>query len=504
MSGNTLTRILTLDGGGIYGYTTARLLCQLCRDNETFLAPGQIDLFSGTSAGSLNALLLAKSDNPRETILSGELDKFWNEPDLFAGYLNPANPLAPENFNPLNWIKEQYSTMGLIGFYPEDKFINVLQKYFSDMTLGQLKNNAMVSVFNLYGNSNLPDSERAWEVENVTNLDDKKYGDMRIVDLLYGAGSPPGMRPIRNGLTDGGLFAPNPAIEGLSRTVKAKRFKIFLRMQHINAFIEILKAVVGLPEFATKIQQFFSSHIGIAGSLNFDAALGKKWTHLEGFFSALLGASVIEKLERDVDGLDKLLGFLKAWLDHALTEQVKYYKDNKLSDGKTLDAKVLEKNIRVVLEKVQDAADLAFGKSMRSIRLLSVGVGNKTPALMHKDFDVGSTLFSKLPTNPMQGNLWPAPSFLAMDAPSGASSQNSFDIMGDHFFRLNPPLLGYPDSMPTLNAAFAAKNPFVAQHIRQQIENLTSATNPVTREALQQTNHFLEKCWGLKEENPEL
>ncbi len=43
--------VLSLDGGGIYGLCTAIMLRKLAERNESFLTPGNVDLYAGTSAG---------------------------------------------------------------------------------------------------------------------------------------------------------------------------------------------------------------------------------------------------------------------------------------------------------------------------------------------------------------------------------------------------------------------------------------------------------------------
>ena len=42
-------RILSLDGGGIYGLTEALLLKELCRRDQRFLTRGNIFLFAGSA-----------------------------------------------------------------------------------------------------------------------------------------------------------------------------------------------------------------------------------------------------------------------------------------------------------------------------------------------------------------------------------------------------------------------------------------------------------------------
>jgi len=82
-------RILSMDGGGIYGVFTALMLGALCKKDPDFLRNDQITLFAGTSAGAINALLLAKEDNPRRAIESRELEHFFEDERVYSNKLNP-------------------------------------------------------------------------------------------------------------------------------------------------------------------------------------------------------------------------------------------------------------------------------------------------------------------------------------------------------------------------------------------------------------------------------
>ena len=77
---NGRLRILSVDGAGIYGLTGAIWLRRLCLEDPSFLAPGNVNLFAGISAGAINVLLLAKEPDPRRAVLDGRLERFWQEP----------------------------------------------------------------------------------------------------------------------------------------------------------------------------------------------------------------------------------------------------------------------------------------------------------------------------------------------------------------------------------------------------------------------------------------
>ncbi len=68
-------KVLAMDGGN--GINTAILLSRLeaASSQQNFLS--QTDIFAGTSAGGINALFFAASDNP--TAALAHIQQFWNE-----------------------------------------------------------------------------------------------------------------------------------------------------------------------------------------------------------------------------------------------------------------------------------------------------------------------------------------------------------------------------------------------------------------------------------------
>src|SRR5688500_1021126 len=96
-------RILSIDGGGLYGLVSALWLQQLCQEDETLLrdplpssgtgtsVPDRPQyLFSGASAGAVTVLLLAKHDNPRDGL--AEAVDFWKA--RVGAFSNVLNPMA--------------------------------------------------------------------------------------------------------------------------------------------------------------------------------------------------------------------------------------------------------------------------------------------------------------------------------------------------------------------------------------------------------------------------
>jgi hypothetical protein len=224
-------RILSLDGGGIYGLVNAIWLRRLCESDPLFLSQDheKIHLLAGISSGAVNTLLLAKHENPRQACLDRVLENFWMEQiGAFSHVLNPVTA----------WM----SWWGLGAWFGAEDLLTQLERHFGNMRLGDLKQPVLISTFDWSGTRDkinfdspnpfspeLPlewpppprwprrEQKLQWKPKIFTNL---RPGDVdlgyRVVDVAYGAATPPGWRRIRGGIGDAGVFSPNPAIEAVA------------------------------------------------------------------------------------------------------------------------------------------------------------------------------------------------------------------------------------------------------------------------------------------------
>ena len=200
-----LFRILSLDGGGIYGLFTVLMLKQLCNSDPHFLKDGCVDLFAGTSAGGLNALLFAKYKNPRDAIESGELERFYSEQMMFA------------NVNPVNKF---LSKLGVKPYLGTQEYYSVLKKYFGDLTLGDLNQHVLITVFNWAGNQK-GKGKRKWTPKLFENYNPADPDcDLLVTDVAFASTSPTFLRAMWGGGNDGGLFAPNPTMCAVTKVIK--------------------------------------------------------------------------------------------------------------------------------------------------------------------------------------------------------------------------------------------------------------------------------------------
>ncbi|GAB6043114.1 hypothetical protein JCM17961_37920 [Endothiovibrio diazotrophicus] len=239
-------RILAMDSGGIYGLFTMMMLRELCnRGTETrlLLERGCVDLFAGTGAGAINALFLAKHEDPRDGI--DEAIGFWTNPRLFRNspFLN-----VVENFQ--GWVsilagaaspQEKYDQtlnywnakraladpmsswnemMGMGSWFSEPDVMTVLQSHFGALRLRDLKQNVLIPTFNWSGDPNLPAIERHWKPKIYCNFPETDPdGLMLAVDVAFTSLAWMYTLPIYNGQQGGGWFAPDPTLCAVAKVV---------------------------------------------------------------------------------------------------------------------------------------------------------------------------------------------------------------------------------------------------------------------------------------------
>ncbi|MDJ0841199.1 MAG: patatin-like phospholipase family protein [Acidobacteriota bacterium] len=190
--------ILAMDGGGIYGLATALMLDQIIGSDTNagreFLNGDDVDLFSGTSAGAINALLLAQEETPRDYVSSGKLARFWCEAGSYANDRCPWAALT--------------SLWGITAWGGAADFQQLLNATFGEKTLKDLKHPVLICTYDWYGRKG------HWAPAFFSNgYRDHLY--LRLADLAYYAASPPGFHPIRDGYGDAGIFAPDPCLNAI-------------------------------------------------------------------------------------------------------------------------------------------------------------------------------------------------------------------------------------------------------------------------------------------------
>ena len=185
-------RIMTFDGGGIRGSLTSSLILRIEQQFPGLLA--SVDLFAGTSTGSMIALQLAYGRTAQDLVevYSEENMKFIFGHPRFSNLTHPKH----DNKN----------------------LIALMQKVFPDNpTMGQLKRHVMVPTFQVDDTTT-----NDWEAVFMHNFPDSNFLDVPIIDAgLASAAAPTFFAGHRIPVTgqvfiDGGVMANNPSTAAIA------------------------------------------------------------------------------------------------------------------------------------------------------------------------------------------------------------------------------------------------------------------------------------------------
>jgi patatin-like phospholipase/acyl hydrolase len=187
-------RILSLDGGGVRGAFTARLVERL-QAATGFL--DQTDLVAGTSTGGIIALALAAAVPPDE---------------ITRLYLDDAERIfsAP--------LLRRLQDGAFFAKYGADALRAAVGSVLHGLTLGDLDaHTVLVPTFDL--DSEAIDAPRSWKPKFFHNLDNADgQGDrrQRAVDVALRTSAAPVYFPTSGNSVDGGVVANNPAMAALA------------------------------------------------------------------------------------------------------------------------------------------------------------------------------------------------------------------------------------------------------------------------------------------------
>ncbi len=190
-------RILSLDGGGIRGWMTVRLIERLGEE-----VPGwwrRADLLAGTSTGGLIALGLAAALEP-------------------ATLRHLYESAGPQVFHD-TWMDNVRDLGRLVGAqYDERPLRRVLEKTFGDLRLRDLRCRVLVPAFDL-DNEHPDPARRGWAPKFFHNFPGPDSdGERRVRDVALYTSVAPVHFPSADGYIDGGVVANNPSMAALAQT----------------------------------------------------------------------------------------------------------------------------------------------------------------------------------------------------------------------------------------------------------------------------------------------
>jgi uncharacterized protein len=193
-------RILSLDGGGLRGLITARMLQRLSDDPKIKGWVNDVDLFSGTSTGGILALGLAAGKTTQDIC------------DLYTN-------AGPRIFDDSIWddIRDLGKTIG--ADYSNKVLKKELRNMFGSMTLGDLNKKVAIPTFDL-DNEAAVDTERTWKPKIFHNYSgsDSDAGNL-VADVALYTTAAPTYFPVADGYIDGGVFANNPSLVAIAQAI---------------------------------------------------------------------------------------------------------------------------------------------------------------------------------------------------------------------------------------------------------------------------------------------
>lgn len=404
-------RILSIDGGGIYGLTAALWLEQMCKNDESFMNGDDIYLFVGCSSGACNAMLLAMEKTPRDAILRGKLRDFWHDGGVFTN----SNPLE-------NWLGNK----GHVGYYGMNDFMDQLKSYMGDTTLEELPQQVLISTYDWHGRETYPEMRRGhkevyahtdalgawgklleqlmpstfsrsfiesppepaergletfyeerrvtsnyrhWKPKFFSNMIDPTDDDYLIREIAYAAATPPGFRAIRSGLGDGASFSANPSTHAISTVLRAC--------------------------------QLAAAQLWVAGRNG-----GKPPT----------------------------------------------------------DEQLVDQSI--------EHADLV-GELLMRIRMLSIGDGTRQPYYSLRDSNRGLESWGKHASNIWHGNIYP-PTHYALQASDEEATKVSSELLGFRYFRMNPPVMDLPTVSAAYYAKYPVIRAQIINNVKSGVQDTRS------------------------------
>jgi patatin-like phospholipase/acyl hydrolase len=187
-------RILALDGGGVRGAFTARLIERL-QAATGFL--DQTDLVAGTSTGGIIALALGAAVPPEEItrLYLDEAERIFSAPLL-----------------------RRLQDGAVVAKYGADGLRAALGSVLHGLTLGDLDaHTVLVPTFDL--DSEATDAPRSWKPKffhNLDNADGQADRKQRAVDVALRTSAAPVYFPTSGNSVDGGVVANNPAMAALA------------------------------------------------------------------------------------------------------------------------------------------------------------------------------------------------------------------------------------------------------------------------------------------------
>jgi len=285
-------KILSLDGGGLRGLITARMLQRLNDDPAIAGWLNSVDLVAGTSTGGILALGLAAGKSPQE---------------ICNLYLNK----GPDIFDDSIWdnIRDLGKTVG--AEYSNKVLKKELKAIFGTKTLAQLNKKVAIPTFDL-DNEAADTNKRSWKPKIFHNFTGAgSDGAHPAADIALYTSSAPTYFPSADGYIDGGVFANNPSLVALVQAIsqsnipaeRAKLDDVVLLSVGTGISLTYIKGQTLDWGFAQWVKPLIDILMdGVAGISDYQARelLGSRYRRLQVVFDAneSIPMDAVKKLDR--------------------------------------------------------------------------------------------------------------------------------------------------------------------------------------------------------------
>ncbi|KAJ8603423.1 hypothetical protein CTAYLR_003973 [Chrysophaeum taylorii] len=192
--------ILSIDGGGVRGALSARLLQRITEAVPSLIRDA--NLIAGTSTGAIIALMLANGASPAEIV-------------------EDYKTLVPKVFGHPRYGRAWRAK------YAVTPLREALVEHFGDKTtLGNLEKEVLITSTSVDGRASTKAVEQLpthaggfWRPAVFTNIQGSPDVDLTAVEAALRSSAAPTFFPVRDGYVDGGLWANNPSTVALAKVL---------------------------------------------------------------------------------------------------------------------------------------------------------------------------------------------------------------------------------------------------------------------------------------------